>query len=147
MRDVLWAETDLGTDELFRRVLEDLRVDNVDLHGTLVALHERPTRQVIDRCVGLCLSTDPYERTVGLRVLRELGHPYVDGEQLWAPLEPLVVELAASDESAEVVRWAISCLGYQAESTEALVAVLDRAENADWRVRLAVAAALPGHDG
>lgn len=140
----LGPETDLSTEELFRRVLEDLRTDDEEQLGALVALHERPTRQVIDRCIGLCKSRDPYERTVGLRVLRELGHPYVDREELWAPLERMVIDIVMSDESPEVVRWAISCLGYQAASTEASVAVLSRAEDTDWQIRFAVAAALPG---
>ncbi|QXC61070.1 HEAT repeat domain-containing protein [Aquihabitans sp. G128] len=80
---------------------------------------------------------------MGLRILRELGHPYVDGDGLWAPIEPLVVQLALSDDVAEVVRWAISCLGCQAESPTALAAVLRRVDHDDGGVRFAVAAALP----
>lgn len=144
MQERLGPDTDLSTDELFRRVLEDLRTDDDERLGALVALHERPTRQVIDRCIGLCKSSDPYERTVGLRILRELGHPYVDRGEFWAPLERMVIDLVVSDESPDVVRWAISCLGYQATSAEAFVAVLSRAEDTYSQIRFAVAAALPG---
>ena len=143
MQDRLRPETDLSTEELFGRVLEDLRSDDDEDLSALVALHERPTQRVIARSVELCKSRNSYERTVGLRVLRELGHPYVDREKLWAPLEQMVIDLVMSDESPEVVRWAISCLGYQAASTDAFDAVIRRADDPDWHVRFAVAAALP----
>lgn len=83
-REVLIPEADLSTEELFERVLRDFRFDDDDHLSALVALHERPTRKVVDRCVALCSSDDPYERTVGLRILRELDHPYTDGERRWA---------------------------------------------------------------
>lgn len=143
MRDVLRPETDLSTDALFERVLEDLRVDDDDRLGAIVALHERPTRQVLDRSLLLCSSSDPYERTVGLRVLRELDHPLIDRERLWLSAEPTVLRLASTDENPEVVKWAISCLGYQATSGDALEAVLNHVDHHDERVRFAVAAALP----
>lgn len=143
MRDVLRPETNLSTDELFERALTDLRTEDDERLGALVALHERPTRQVVDRCLALCASEDPYEQAVGLRVLRELGHPYIDEDLLWPPIEPIVIDLADSGQNSDVVRWAISCLGYKAESPQALAAILRRTDHLDWKVRFAVAAALP----
>jgi HEAT repeat protein len=143
VRSVLRPETNLSTDELFDRALADLRIDDDNHLGALVALHERPTRQVVDRCLALCASEDPYEQVVGLRVLRELRHPYVDDDLLWPPIEPIVIDLADSGQTADVIRWAISCLGYKAESPQALDAVLRRTDHPDWTVRFAVAAALP----
>ncbi|MCP4086836.1 MAG: hypothetical protein GY745_17545 [Actinomycetia bacterium] len=143
MRDALPSENDLGTNELFERVLEDLRSDEESRLGPLVALHGRPTRAVIDRSLALCASPDSAERTVGLRVLRELKHQTVDRQLLWNSIEPVVVRLANEDEDSEVVRWAISCLGCQATGPVALTAVLDRADHPDPGIRFAVAAALP----
>jgi HEAT repeat protein len=135
-------EFDLSTDELFSRVIDDLRLDDNTRLGALVALHARPTRKVVDRCVELCTSGDPYYRVVGLRVLRELRAPSTNPDVVWLPLEPMVLGLVADDQP-EVVAWAVSCLGYQANSPDALAAVLGCADHPDPSIRFAVAAALP----
>lgn len=143
MRDALDPDHDLGTEELFEQVLEDLRHDDERRLGPLVALHGRPTRRVIDRSHDLCRSDDPYERCVGLRILRELRHTEVDSDKIWAPVEPTVIALARNDPVPEVRRWAISCLGYQSDGGEALEAVLSQAEHEHCIVRFSVASALP----
>lgn len=146
MDDVLSAEMDLSTDELFVRVLEE-KVDDAEFLGALVALHGRPTRQVVDRSLALCASAAPRERCVGLRVLRELNHPYTDRKARWEGIEPTVLHLALSDEDPDVVGWAILCLGNQAEGPGALAAVLSHVAHEDENVRFTVAAALPGLAG
>lgn len=143
MRDSLSPEHDLSTEELFERVLEDLRHDDDRRLDPLVALHGRPTRQVIDRSHDLCSSADPYERSVGLRILRELRHAEVDSDKLWAPVEPTVIALARNELDPEVRYWAISCLGKQSDGGDALEAVLSQADHDHHRVRFGVAAALP----
>lgn len=138
------SENDLSTDELFARVMEDLRTDDDSRLGAVVALHGRPTQEVIDRCLDLCSSADPYERTIGLRVLRELRHPHTDPDAVWRPVEPVVLNLGQHDEDPDVVEWAISCLGYQGSGPAALAVMLGQSAHPSWRVRFAVAAGLPG---
>lgn len=142
MRDVLSADTDRSTDELFVRVL-DTRLDDDGVLSALVALHGRPTQKVVDRSLALCASAVSAERCIGLRVLRELEHPHTDGARRWEGIEPTVLRLALTDDDPDVVGWAISCLGYQAEGPEALAAVLGHADHEDDNVRFRVAAALP----
>lgn len=137
-------ENDLSTDELFATVLEDLRQDDDSRLSALVALHGRPAAAVVDRSLLLCASTDAYERTVGLRVLRELRHQTISQQLHWDPIEPVVIRLANDDDDPDVVRCAISCLGYQARGHSALSAVVDRATDPNASVRLAAADALPG---
>lgn len=139
------SENDLSTDELFARVMEDLHVDDDSRLGALVALRGRPTQRVIDRCLELCSSVDSYDRTVGLRVLRELGHPHTDPDVVWRPVEPVVLNLSEHDEDPEVVHWAISCLGYKARSrpAAALAVMIRHAAHPSSQVRFAVAAGLP----
>ena len=135
---------DLGTDELFDRVLADLgHGDGDEDLGALVVLHGRPTRRVLDRSLTLCDSEDPHERIVGLRILRELGHRGVDRVRLWSAVEPAVVRLAVGDPDPSVVRWAISCFAYQPGGPAALRATLERANDSDPGIRLAAAEALP----
>lgn len=143
MRDALAPENDLSTEELFDRVLEDLRHDDDRRLGALAALHGRPTHQVTDRSHDLCSSEDPYERRVGLQILRELRHTEVDDEKSWPPVEPTVIGLARDESDPEVRYRAISCLGYRSKGGEALEAVLSQAEHDHHRVRFGVAAALP----
>jgi HEAT repeat protein len=144
VRGELPAEHDLSTNELFVRVLDELRDVDGERLDALVALHGRPTQNVIDRSLAMCSSEEPFERIVGLQVLRELKHQLVDRRTMWEPVEPVVVSLASADSDPRVVQWAISCLGYQPSGQSALMAVLGRADHPDSRVRLAVAAAIPG---
>lgn len=142
-RDFLPDENDLSTDELFALVHEDLREGQDARLRPLIALHGRPTRAVVERCRALCRSSEAHDRIVGLRVLRELKHQLVDSAVLWAPIEPTVLELATREDDPEVLQWAISCLGYQANGPLPLAAVLGRVDHTDSRIRYAVAAALP----
>lgn len=54
VRIELPPEDDLSTEELFERVLNDLRDEKVERLGAHVALHGRPTQEVIDRSLALC---------------------------------------------------------------------------------------------
>ncbi len=141
--EALIAEFDLNTAELFDRVLAGLRTNEDSALRSLIALQNRPTHEVTDRCLTLCASTSAEDRVVGLRVLRELRHVTVGSEELWSPIEPVIIELAAADPESEVARWAIACLGYQSSSSAARACVLGRADDADVGIRLAVANHLP----
>jgi hypothetical protein len=125
------------------QVLVDLRTTDDPELGSLVALQGRPTQKVIDWAIGLCRATDPDHRIVGLRVLRELGHPLIDFDPTWDTIEPLVVELARDDQATEVVTWAISCLGYRSRSPAAFDAVMKHYANPNPDVRHSAASALP----
>lgn len=137
-------ENDLSTEELFARVIEELREDDSEHLDALVALHGRPTHQVIDACLGLCRSASPHERSVGVRVLRELRHPWVDPAVVWDPVASTVRDLVEHDADPDVVRWAISCLGYKSTDPASAAAVMRHVGHPDAAVRFAVAAALPG---
>jgi hypothetical protein len=141
-RDVLPHESDLSTDDLFALVLDD-QLDEGSLLAPLVALHNRPTREVVQRSLALCRSVHPGQRIIGLRVLRELSHPLVDRKLLWEPIEPMVIQLAADETDPDVLQWAVSCLGYQPGGAEALSAVLAHVDHEDHNVRFAVVASLP----
>jgi len=143
VRGELESENDLSTSDLFARVLEDLRDDEDTRLAALVALHGRPTRTVIARSLALCASEEPFERTVGLRVLRELRHPTVSREVLWEPIDPVVVRLATDEDDPAVLQHAISCWAFQPGGRAALAAVLGRADHPNSAVRFAVAYSLP----
>lgn len=143
MPDELQPENDLGTSELFIRVLDDLRDENDTRLAALVALHGRPTRAVVDRSLALCSSEDPFERTVGLRVLRELQHQTVSSQVLWERIDPVVVRLVTDDDDPGVLQWAISCWAFQPGGRAALAAVLGRADHPNSAVRFSVACSLP----
>jgi len=116
---------DLSTDELLAAVVLDLtaqRGDDEPPLDHLVTLHERPTRLVYERAAGLARSHDEALQVVGLQILRELG------------------PVAAT--SPEVIKWAISALGYH-QAQQSLDLVVGFRGHPDPRVRFAVAAALP----
>lgn len=94
MRGELSAEHDLSTEQLFARVLDDLRHPDDERLDALIALHDRPTREVVERSLVLCANEDPFDRIVGLRILRELGHRTVDRRVTWQRAEPTVTETA-----------------------------------------------------
>jgi HEAT repeat protein len=142
-RDFLPRENDLGTDELFDAVLDDLREDDDTRLGSLIALAGRPTRSVVDRCLAMCRSSDPHERTVGLRVLRELKHQLVEDKLLWDPIEPILLEMISTESDPDVLQWVILCIGNHTPGPAALPAVLQHVDHEDEWVRYAVAASLP----
>lgn len=109
----------------------------------LVALHQRPTPEVFDAATELIASTDPADRTVGVRILRELGAADDAGRRPFSDMAvPLLQALLRQERDARVLQWAISALGFNT-AREALAEVLRFAEHSDAGVRFAVAAALP----
>lgn len=136
-------EHDLSSDDLFERLISDLRSDDDSRLGALVALHNRPTQLVLDRSVELCCSDEPFDRIVGLRVLREVKHQTVDRRLMWDRVAGQVVKMVSEDSDPGVVACAISCFAYQPGSEAALQAVLARANDPDSTIRFAVADALP----
>jgi len=110
----------------------------------LVALHERPTREVFEAAVRLLSSDDAVEREIGVRILRELGRQDEAGRQPFtAEAVPLLVDRLSRENDPGVLRWVISALGFNG-ANEALGEVLRFTGHPDWRVRFHVAAALPG---
>jgi hypothetical protein len=109
----------------------------------LVALHERPTREVFTTATRLLSGDDPAMRELGARVLRELGQADDTGRRPFsAEAIALLVERLRHERDPRVLRWIISALGYNG-AREALEEVLRFTEHPDWRVRFHVAAALP----
>lgn len=109
----------------------------------LVALHQRPTREVFERGVALTGEGDATKRVLGLRVLRELGPEQEDGRRPFsAETIPLLTGLLATENDPEVRCWIVSALGWHRAGT-ALPAVAALAEHPDTRVRYAVVWALP----
>lgn len=139
----LESDHDLSTDDLFARLITDLRSDDDDHLGALVALHNRPTQLVFDRSIELCCSEEPFDRMVGLRVLREVKHQTVDRRLMWDRAAGQVIKIVREDKEPGVVACAISCFAYQPGGEAALHAALARADDTDSTIRLAVADALP----
>ncbi|MEV4412585.1 HEAT repeat domain-containing protein [Catellatospora sp. NPDC049609] len=109
----------------------------------LVALHQRPTREVFDVAACLLVGGDPATRELGARVLRELGpHDDAGRRPFSAEAVPLLVDRLAQESEPRVLGWVISALGYNG-AREALGEVLRLTEHPHWRVRFHVAAALP----
>ncbi|MFE2328655.1 HEAT repeat domain-containing protein [Streptomyces sp. NPDC059385] len=132
------------TDELFAGALGEVATD--DDEGAvpfLVALHDRPTREVFDRAARLLACEDPVERELGARVLRELG-PYDDEGRRPFTTETIAVVTAEMGDEPDpwVLGWMISALGYH-HAHETLDLVLDHQAHPAQPVRFAVAAALP----
>ena len=110
----------------------------------LVALHERPTREVFAAAVRLLSLDDAVERELGVRILRELGRQDEAGRRPFtAEAVPLLVERLSRENDPGVLRWVISALGFN-RAKEALGEVLRFTGHPDWRIRFHVAAALPG---
>ncbi|GIJ45390.1 hypothetical protein Val02_22760 [Virgisporangium aliadipatigenens] len=126
---------------LFAAALAD---DDAGL-SALVALHEQPTREVLDTAIALLGDADPAHRRLGARVLRELGPP-APGTGLRPFRDEVIPALRARlavESDAAVLRWIISALGYQCAGA-ALDEVLAFAAHPDDGVRFGVAAAVPG---
>lgn len=76
----------------------------------LVALHERGSREVFEAAEVLCRDDRPEERTLGLRILRELGPS--DKRPVYAETWPLLEEMVETEEDDDVLYWVLSCLWY-----------------------------------
>ena len=142
-KGVAVAVQDLSTAALFARALAEVRDDDPSGRvAHLVALHERPTREVFDTAVGLTGSADPQRRQLGVRVLRELGL----SRSRYGPLRDETIahltRLLHRETDLTVLPWVISALGYRS-AHQALTDVLCYAGHPDQAVRFHVAAALP----
>ncbi len=132
-------------------VAELFRVAHMELAGDewesplpwLVALHERPVREVFDGAAVRLSRGDPAERELGARVLRELGPADEDGRRPFtADAVPLLVDRLRREADPGVLQWVISALGYNG-AREALPEILPFAWHPDRRVRFHVATAIP----
>lgn len=135
----------LSTSELLiaaRQEAVDAGPDDPEPH--LVALHQRPTPAVFGAATELIASTDPADKVLGIRILRELGEADDTGRRPFSDQAvPLLRELLRQEPDARVLAWIISALGYNA-ARESLPEVLRFVEHSEAGVRFAVAAALPG---
>jgi HEAT repeat protein len=134
----LGPEWDLSTVDLFARARVEVAADDEVVPVNLVALHGRPTRLVFDTAVSLLPTSDPMDRMLGVRVLRELGdeRPFRDAATA------ALLSLLDIESDAFVIGWAISALGYQ-PAPESAHRVASFANHPDRGVRFRVAAALP----
>jgi len=76
----------------------------------LVALHERGSREVFEAAEVLCRDDRPEGRTLGLRILRELGPS--DKRPVFDETWPLLEEMVETEEDDDVLYWVLSCLWY-----------------------------------
>ncbi|MFE1409441.1 hypothetical protein ACFW6F_01240 [Streptomyces sp. NPDC058746] len=130
------------TDELFAGALGEMGGGDGPV-PCLVALHNRPTREVFDRSVRLLAREDPVERELGARILRELGPWDGEGRRPFTTETVDAVLTGIGDEPDPwVLRWMISVLGYH-RAHGALGLVLGHQAHPAQPVRFAVAAALP----
>jgi HEAT repeat protein len=134
----------MSTAELFASARIEVPEDDPDDRCPhLVALHERPTREVFDTAVRLLSGELPGTRELGARVLRELGRQGELGRRPFsAEAVPVLVDRLDQERDPDVLRWLISALGYNA-AREALRDVLRFVGHPDWRVRFRIASALP----
>ncbi|MFG2873646.1 HEAT repeat domain-containing protein [Streptomyces sp. NPDC048337] len=132
------------TDALFAGALAEVGADEDEGPvPCLVALHNRPTREVFDRAARLLACEDPVERELGARVLRELGPHDTEGRRPFTAETIGVVVAEMGDEPDPwVLGWMISVLGYH-RARQTLDLVLDHQAHPAQPVRFAVAAALP----
>ncbi|MFC9294058.1 HEAT repeat domain-containing protein [Streptomyces sp. NPDC057011] len=135
------------TEELFAAALDEVRADQAGPDDVaipcLVALHNRPTRDVFDRATRLLTCEDPLERELGARVLRELGPYDSEGRRPFTEETVDAVTTEMADEPDPwVLRWMISTLGYH-QARRTLGTVLGHQAHPAQPVRFAVAAALP----
>lgn len=139
-----FSGVDGTTDELFAGALAEVGADDEERSVPfLVALHNRPTREVFDRAAALLSREDPVERELGARILRELGPYGTEGRRPFTS-ETIGVVLAEIGDEPDpgVLGWMISALGYHS-AHQALDLVLDHQGHPAQPVRFAVAAALP----
>lgn len=135
---------ELSTAELFERAAAEIADDDPEWHYThLVALHQRPTREVFDIARALATDSDPARREVGVRVLREVGKNDPAGEVLRQGNAPVLLDLLAHEQDPNVLAWTVSAIGYHG-IPEALPGVLRLLEHPDDSVRFYVSSCLPG---
>jgi hypothetical protein len=108
----------------------------------LVALHERPTREVFDAAAQRLVSPERDQRLLGAMILRELGNSCREGSPFRSEIIALLRQRLAQESDPGVLQWVISGLGYQG-GMEALAEVVRLVEHPDDRVRFTIAAALP----
>src|SRR5215468_3970817 len=108
------APKDLSTAELFaaaRTEVADAVPDEPVPY--LIALHDRPTREVFDGAVRLLADDDPVARELGARILRELGPYDQDGRRPFSDAAiPVLVDRLGTESDPRVLGWIISALGY-----------------------------------
>lgn len=110
----------------------------------LVALHQRPTREVFEHGAALTGAGDAVKRVLGVRILRELGPEQEDGRRTFsAETIPLLNGMLGTETDPGVLRWIVSALGWHRGGV-ALPAVAALVDHPDVGVRYAVAWALPG---
>ncbi|GAA4607470.1 hypothetical protein BJY16_006348 [Actinoplanes octamycinicus] len=108
----------------------------------LVALHQRPVREVFQRAAELVKVGDVTRRVLGLRILRELGERGPDGRRpSTAETIPLLRDQLRQETEPAVLLWIVSALGYHF-AAEALFEVVALAGHPDERLRFHVAANL-----
>jgi HEAT repeat protein len=105
--------------------------------GPLVVLHERANRDVFIAASELARSSDPDERAICARILRELGQG--EGRPFSQEALPILKAMAQIETDTDVLACIVSALAWQQEPA-ALDTVLPFAHHPDGRVRFAVAA-------
>jgi hypothetical protein len=141
----LGPEWDLSTVDLFARARVEVAADDEVGLVCLVALHGRPTRLVFDTALSLLPSSDPMDRVLSVRVLRELGPPvgrWRDERPFKDAATGALLSLLDIESDTAVIGWAISAIGYQ-PAPESAHRVASFATHPDHGVRFHVAAALP----
>jgi HEAT repeat protein len=105
--------------------------------GPLVVLHERANRDVFVAANALAGSSDPGERAICARILRELGQG--KGRPFSQEALPVLTAMAQIETDIDVLPSIVSALEWQG-GPAALDVVLPFAHHPDDRVRFAVAA-------
>jgi HEAT repeat protein len=105
----------------------------------LSALHRLSSPEVFDRAAAMVTDSDPAERELGVRILRELD---AEGKRFRERTVALMRARLPAEPEPAVLRWMVSALGYH-QDRESLPRVAALAGHPDARVRFHVAAALP----
>jgi hypothetical protein len=127
----------------------ELDVDAEVAHGegrasygdVLIALHERGSPDVFAAASALCGAREPRDRVLGLELLRELG-PHDERPrypQIWELLDRLIEQ----ETNLEVLRWVVSCLGFQ-HGEQAVARLVPFAVHPDQEIRATVAFHIAG---
>lgn len=132
------------TADLFAGALAEIQSEDERGNlGNLIALHERPTREVFEMAVTFTRDRDPVKRRLGVRVLRELGPgPSREDRPFRRQAIPRLVEMLHGEDDLEVLGWVISALGYNG-AYETLHDVLRFIDHPAAGIRFMVAATLP----
>lgn len=108
----------------------------------LVALHQRPVREVFERAAALVNDGDATRRILGVRILRELGEQQPDGcRPFTGETIPLLRDQLRRESEPDVLLWIVSALGFHC-ARETLPEIAALARHPDARVRFHVAANL-----